>query len=86
MCWFILLLRQYSSGFGFHMNINMSSSGYGDSNCYCMCESEHRCVYITVTVVWLSELLIMYIIYVIRIGDLSKIRWSSFGSQERYAY
>ena len=50
----------------------MSSSGYGDSNCYCMCASEHRCVYITVIVAWLSELLIMYINYVIRIGDLSR--------------
>ena len=37
-----------------------------------MCTSEHRCVYITVIVVWLSELLIMYINYVIKIGDLSK--------------
>ena len=61
-------MRLYSSGFGFNMNLNMSS-GYGDSNSYYMCVSEHRCVYITVIVVWLSELLIMYIIYVISKKD-----------------
>ena len=53
------------------MNIYMLS-GYGGGNCDCMGASEHRCVYITVIVVWLSELLIMYINCVIEIGDLSK--------------